>query len=93
MAALVLDFPTSLQSKRICLWRLDFSTISSSTTAIRPTPAATKYFNAGDPNPPAPTTRTFASLSFFGQIHQTPRGKDAADSVRSRLGRNQSFSN
>ena len=45
-------------------WRLLFSTWSWSTTPIRPTPAAARYRQTGDPRPPAPTTRTEDSLSF-----------------------------
>ena len=45
-------------------WRLERSTTSSSTMPIVPTPAAARYSAVGEPSPPAPSSRTFASSSF-----------------------------
>ena len=53
--------PMSAVAKIVCRWRFVSSTSSSSTIAIRPTPAAARYCSTGDPRPPAPTTRTRAA--------------------------------
>src|SRR5688572_2873263 len=44
-------------------WRLDTSTASKSTSPMVPTPAAARYSAAGEPSPPAPTSRTRARFS------------------------------
>ncbi len=45
-------------------WRLERSTTSSSTIPIVPMPAAARYSAVGEPRPPAPSSRTFASSIF-----------------------------
>ena len=57
-------FPTVEEPWRTWRCKLDSSTTSKSTIPIRPTPAATKYINVGEPKPPVPTHNTLDALSF-----------------------------
>ena len=63
LADTTLGRPTSSVSWRS--WRCRFvrSTLSKSRMPSVPTPAAARYIATGDPSPPAPMQRTFASRS------------------------------
>ena len=54
--------PTADVPCRTCLCRFERSTESSSMIPILPIPAAARYSRAGEPSPPAPTTRIEASF-------------------------------
>src|ERR1700742_1555385 len=66
-----LGLPMSDTPWMICRCRLDSSTTSKSTMPSVPTPAAARYSSAGEPSPPAPTTRTFAFFSRFCPVMPT----------------------
>ena len=56
--------PTRSRLWRIWRCRLEASTSSMSTMPIVPTPAAARYSAAGEPSPPAPSSRTLEASSF-----------------------------
>jgi hypothetical protein len=62
-ATSTLGRPTSAVPNRIWRWRLSSETWSSSITLSHPTPAAARYWRAGQPIPPAPTSTTAESSS------------------------------
>ena len=62
-AEAALGMPTRAMSCTICRCRLVRSTVSSSTTVMRPTPAVARYSSTGEPSPPAPTTSACACSS------------------------------
>jgi len=80
LADAALFIPTRSVVCRTCRCRFEISTVSWSTTPIvphvssdsahtrpstgSPTPAPARYCNTGHPRPPAPTTATFAALTF-----------------------------
>ena len=60
-----LNFPTSFEVYKICLWRFEISTLSWSIAPIYPTPHLANKSATGLPNPPIPTIKTFELIIFF----------------------------
>ena len=57
-AAIALLIPKVEEPNNICLCKLDSDTASKSIIPIVPIPAAVRYCSTGQPNPPAPITKT-----------------------------------
>src|SRR5712691_9812857 len=57
-------FGSPSDSVECTIWRcrFDSSTTSASTIPMRPTPAAARYSDAGEPRPPAPASRSVEQL-------------------------------
>ena len=66
-ATSALNFPISFCLNKNCLFKLDNSIVSKSTTCMFFTPDKAKFFRISQPKPPAPTTNIlrFGNASFI----------------------------
>ena len=75
-ATSALYFPISFCLNKNCLFKLDNSIVSKSTTNIFLTPDNAKFFKISQPKPPAPTTKTWrignASFKSFPGLKLSP---------------------